>query len=127
MGKNPEVPQRVAILLKRQDGKCRFCDSSFKTGDLMEVDHKEPLSKGGKNTYDNLQLLHRHCHDKKTAQDVFGTIRAKREIKPTAETPKPKNGKTGVCMTKHQNIEEPCEVKVSSTVLKTSGFREGIA
>lgn len=29
-----------------------------------------------------------------------------------------------VCMTKHQIIEEPCEVKVSSTVLKTNGFRE---
>jgi len=27
-------------------------------------------------------------------------------------------------MTKHQIIEEPCEVKVSSTVLKTNGFRE---
>ena len=30
-------------------------------------------------------------------------------------------------MTKYQFIEEPCEVKVSSTVLKTSGSREGLA
>jgi len=93
MGKHPEVSKRVAILLKRQKGKCPHCESSFKTGDLMEVDHKEPLSKGGKNTYDNLQLLHRHCHDKKTAQDAVGTTRAKRGIKTTAKTPKPKNGK----------------------------------
>ncbi len=28
---------------------------------------------------------------------------------------------------KHQVIEEPCEVKVSRTVLKTSGLREGLA
>ncbi|MGB3510118.1 MAG: HNH endonuclease signature motif containing protein [Microcoleaceae cyanobacterium] len=28
-----------------------------------------PKSKGGKDTYSNLQLLHRHCHDSKTASD----------------------------------------------------------
>ncbi|WP_254921425.1 HNH endonuclease [Nodularia sp. NIES-3585] len=33
----------------------------------MEVDHIIPKSKGGKNDYKNLQLLHRHCHDVKTA------------------------------------------------------------
>ena len=32
-----------------------------------------------------------------------------------------------MCVTKHQFIEEPCEVKVSSTVLKTSGYREVLA
>lgn len=93
MGRHPEVPARVALLLKKQSGKCLYCDSSFKVGDLMEVDHIEPLSKGGKNTYNNLQLLHRHCHDKKTAQDAVGTTRAKRGIKTTAKTPKRKNGK----------------------------------
>ncbi|WP_292760768.1 HNH endonuclease signature motif containing protein [Nostoc sp. NOS(2021)] len=25
------------------------------------MDHKKPRSKGGKNTQDNLQLLHQHC------------------------------------------------------------------
>ena len=30
-------------------------------------------------------------------------------------------------MTKYRFIEEPCEVKVSSTVLKTSGYREVLA
>ncbi|CUR35647.1 hypothetical protein PL9214670273 [Planktothrix tepida PCC 9214] len=29
----------------------------------------KPTSLGGKDTYDNLQLLHKHCHDTKTAQD----------------------------------------------------------
>ncbi len=28
-----------------------------------------PLQLGGKDKYTNLQLLHRHCHDKKTAKD----------------------------------------------------------
>jgi hypothetical protein len=35
----------------------------------MEVDHITPKSKGGKNSLDNLQLLHRHCHDLKTIGD----------------------------------------------------------
>ena len=35
----------------------------------MEVDHKIPLSQGGKDEWVNLQLLHRHCHDEKTAAD----------------------------------------------------------
>ncbi|MFZ4444732.1 MAG: HNH endonuclease, partial [Planktothrix agardhii] len=29
----------------------------------------KPTSLGGKDTYDNLQLLHKHCHDIKTAHD----------------------------------------------------------
>nr|WP_242063491.1 HNH endonuclease signature motif containing protein [Nostoc sp. FACHB-892] len=35
----------------------------------MEIDHKIPRSKGGKHSYDNLQLLHGYCHDAKTAAD----------------------------------------------------------
>ena len=87
MGRHPEVPKRVATLLKRQKGNCTHCERTFKHGDLMEVDHKIPLSTGGKDTYDNLQLLHRHCHDKKTAQDAAGTKRARRK---TSTPPKPK-------------------------------------
>ncbi|MBF2017808.1 MAG: HNH endonuclease, partial [Rivularia sp. T60_A2020_040] len=69
MGVHPEVPARVATLLKQQKGKCAHCGNYFKDGDLIEVDHKIPKSKGGKESYDNWQLLHRHCHDKKTASD----------------------------------------------------------
>ena len=36
----------------------------------MEIDHKIPKSKGGKDKYENWQLLHRHCHDIKTATDI---------------------------------------------------------
>ena len=35
----------------------------------MEVDHIKPRSKGGDNKLKNKQLLHRHCHDSKTALD----------------------------------------------------------
>jgi RNA-directed DNA polymerase len=69
MGKHPEVSTKMATLLKKQKGKCNHCGLSFKDGDLLEIDHITPKSKGGKNKYENLQILHRHCHDVKTASD----------------------------------------------------------
>ncbi|MBD2409208.1 group II intron reverse transcriptase/maturase [Nostoc calcicola FACHB-3891] len=69
MGKNPEMPKRVATLLKKQKGKCTHCDLFFRENDVLEVDHKIPKSQGGKDSYDNYQLLHRHCHDTKTASN----------------------------------------------------------
>jgi RNA-directed DNA polymerase len=70
MGKHPEVNTRVARLLKQQKGKCSHCELNFKHGDKMEVDHITPKYKGGKDTWINLQLLHKHCHDQKTAIDA---------------------------------------------------------
>lgn len=68
-GENPLVPKRVAILLKKQKGKCSHCGLYFREDDLIEIDHIIPKSQGGKDVYDNLQALHRHCHDVKTATD----------------------------------------------------------
>ncbi len=71
----------------------------------MEVDHTIPRKLGGKDEYKNFQLLHKHCHDRKTAED----------------------GSVGGTHDKCQFSEEPSEVKVSRSVLETSGFREEIA
>ena len=98
MGKNPEMPTKVTKLLKVQKGKCAHCGLHFREGDVMEADHIIPKSKGGRNEYKNLQLLHRHCHDEKTRFD----------------------GSLGGTRDKSQVIEEPDEVKVSRPVLKTS-------
>jgi RNA-directed DNA polymerase len=38
MGKNPEMPKRVAILLKKQKGKCTYCDLFFAEEDVIEFD-----------------------------------------------------------------------------------------
>ena len=70
MGKNPDMPTRKAIMLKRQKGKCPWCCLHFREGDLLEIDHKIPRALGGKDEYKNLQLLHGHCHDEKTALDL---------------------------------------------------------
>jgi RNA-directed DNA polymerase len=62
---------RVTKLLKKQDHKCTWCKKTFSVLDSTnwEVDHIIPKSKGGKDSYDNLQLLHKHCHISKTAGD----------------------------------------------------------
>ncbi|NJM72064.1 MAG: group II intron reverse transcriptase/maturase [Scytonema sp. RU_4_4] len=106
MGKHPEMPKRVATLLKKQEGKCAHCKLYFRENNLLEVDHIIPLSKGGKDDYKNLQVLHKHCHDTKTAKDGLAG---------------------GMHLDKHQITEEPDEVKISRPVLKTSRFGDGAA
>ena len=69
MGKHPETDTRKATLLKKQKGQCNHCGLYFRDGDLLEVDHIIPKSQDGKDTYKNLQILHRHCHDIKTRTD----------------------------------------------------------
>lgn len=100
MGKHPDLPKREAELLKRQKGKCAYCGLYFKDEDVLEVDHIIPKVLGGRNERKNWQLLHQHCHDKKTAKDGSLTGRGTHN--------------------KGQIIEEPCEAKVSRTDLKTN-------
>ena len=94
MGKHPEIPARKAKLLKKQKGRCAICGLPFGDEDLVEIDHIKPKSQGGKDRFDNYQAIHRHCHDTKTALEAVGR---------KSDTP-----------------EEPCAVKVASTVLKTN-------
>ena len=77
MGRHPEMPYSKAIKLKKQKGKCDWCGLYFREGDVLEEDHIISTALGGRNVYDNLQLLHAHCHDEKTALDMI-EIRNKR-------------------------------------------------
>lgn len=77
-GTHPECPYRISRLLKVQKGKCKLCNLQFREDDLLEIDHIIPFCQGGKDEYNNLQLLHRHCHDKKTAKDA---VRYKMQLK----------------------------------------------
>ncbi|HJZ57132.1 MAG TPA: group II intron reverse transcriptase/maturase [Gemmataceae bacterium] len=65
LGRHPGVVPSVAKLLKRQGGKCAWCGLFFRHGDVWNVDHVVPKSHGGTDAMDNLQLLHRHCHQRK--------------------------------------------------------------
>ena len=72
-GEYPGTNSRVSKLIKRQKGICPHCGLYFSSMDIVEVDHIKPTSIGGKDTYDNLQLLHKHCHNTKTANDGSST------------------------------------------------------
>jgi RNA-directed DNA polymerase len=66
LGRHPALSAERATLLRKHRGTCPWCRRYFRDGDLLEVDHIDPH--GGIRRA-NLQLLHRHCHDRKTATD----------------------------------------------------------
>ena len=76
-GKHPELKNSVAKMLKKQKGKCNWCELNFQDGDLIETDHITPKALGGNNKKENLQLLHKHCHDEKTKDDLVAIKRHK--------------------------------------------------
>lgn len=62
-GKRESVPQEVMDKVWNRDGgKCAFCGSQ----ESIEFDHIIPFSKGGANTYRNLQILCKDCNVKKS-------------------------------------------------------------
>jgi RNA-directed DNA polymerase len=67
--KDPQLSTNTVKLLVKQSGKCSYCDRYFKDTDILEIDHINPKSKGGKEVYNNLRLLHRHCHDRITNEN----------------------------------------------------------
>ena len=71
MGRSVDLPSQKASLLKRQKGMCEWCGLHFREGDVLEEDHVIATTLGGKREYVNLQLLHGHCHDEKTALDLI--------------------------------------------------------
>jgi RNA-directed DNA polymerase len=66
---HPLTKTRNGTVLRKQHGICAWCGYYFRDEDLIEIDHVIPKWLGGKDTLDNLQALHRHCHDRKTAGD----------------------------------------------------------
>ncbi len=86
MGRHPELPTKQAHLLKRQRGKCAWCGLYFTNEDVLEVDHVIPKALSGGNVLDNLQLLHRHCHDQKTEVDGSTSVNKRRSTSDTGQT-----------------------------------------
>ena len=143
MGSHPEIGTTEAKLLKIQKGKCPLCKLHFIPGDKWEKDHKLARKLGGSSKYDNLQLLHIHCHDEKTKKDLQAIDEHKRlklrEVKwkrletwfnsldwewiddiPTLILRPGTHDKS-------LTTEEPDEVKVSRPVLKTSRVGDNLA
>jgi hypothetical protein len=58
-----EVEKREMIA--DQENKCPYCGSQLFYGDEIEIDHAIPISLGGKDVIENLQILHKICNRKK--------------------------------------------------------------
>ena len=70
MKKHPELKSSIAKMLNRQDGKCNWCELPFQEDDVLRDDHIIARKAGGNNSINNRQLLHKHCHDEKTREDL---------------------------------------------------------
>ena len=58
-----KVSNRLRFAIYKRDGnRCRYCGSTHN----LEIDHKIPISKGGKSTPDNLQTLCKRCNKEKS-------------------------------------------------------------
>lgn len=53
--------------LRDQDGICTLCSQKILPHQVKDGDHIVEWCNGGPTTYDNLQIVHRHCHQEKTA------------------------------------------------------------
>jgi RNA-directed DNA polymerase len=104
---HPLTLGRMAILLKRQDGRCAWCGSLFVDRATIEVDHVRPRVFNGKTDLVNLQLLHRHCHDQKSMLDGSATRRHEYGVH-----------------AKNRETEEPNAGKLARSALQTSRSRE---
>jgi RNA-directed DNA polymerase len=95
-GRHPDASPKLAQLLKRQHGCCRFCGLVFQHDDRIEVDHINGDHRNAR--YTNLQALHGHCHDAKTREHGDYLPPGLRD--------------------KHQHIEERREAKVTRADLE---------
>lgn len=64
----------IKLLFVKQNGRCAYCRDKLRAG-FTHVDHHKPLSRGGSNGPENLQLTCRRCNLKKGPQDPIDFAR----------------------------------------------------
>jgi RNA-directed DNA polymerase len=70
---------RRSTLLRRQDGKCAMCGGWFDPDEdipLIDEHHDRPRCCGGTDQLDNLQLVHRWCHQAHHARNGYRAAEA---------------------------------------------------
>lgn len=71
-------PQDLLKLFEAQEGKCAYCSVEL-TASIIQIDHKIPLTRGGKHNFNNLALSCRDCNYLKhtrTASEFFKFVAA---------------------------------------------------
>ncbi|WP_236038578.1 group II intron reverse transcriptase [Ktedonobacter robiniae] len=74
---HPLTKKTLGKLLRKQQGKCRWCELYFREEDHIEIDHITPRSEGGGEELSNKCALHRHCHDQRHAKHATERINDK--------------------------------------------------
>jgi hypothetical protein len=59
------------IMIKEQANSCPISEAPLFIGDDIEVDHTIPISLGGKDSIDNLQITHKDSNRKKGSKNSF--------------------------------------------------------
>jgi RNA-directed DNA polymerase len=65
---HPMTRGKLTKLLQKQQGKCRWCELTFREDDLIEIDHID-----GNHENDSLSnqiAIHRHCHDERHSKPI---------------------------------------------------------
>jgi 5-methylcytosine-specific restriction endonuclease McrA len=62
----PFTPKQKKEKLAEQGGLCALCGEKIMKHQVADGDHVIAWSEGGETTMENLQILHRHCHQEKT-------------------------------------------------------------
>jgi RNA-directed DNA polymerase len=67
-------------MMKSQNFRCAICNDSFSLGEPLEIDHITPKSRGGSDSYNNLQLVHKICHVGKTRNENVSSVTIPEEV-----------------------------------------------
>ena len=83
-------PDRIKqSMFRAQRGRCNYCGRTHRIR-YLEIDHKQPVSRGGSNATDNLQLLCTPCNMRKGIQnDEEFRSRYRRTMAPPGIIPNP--------------------------------------
>jgi RNA-directed DNA polymerase len=122
LGKHPQVPPWIARTLKRQDGKCAWCGLYLTTEDLYELDHRRPTSQGGRHVWTNWQIIHRHCHHSKTAQDQTDAAEVLTDKGQLIEEPDEPKGSRPVCAVRRSVVSLAQPGRTWRNVLGSNGL-----
>lgn len=73
------IPARVRLrVFERHGGICALSGRKIMPGDAWDLDHRIPLSLGGRHAEDNLQPVLKDAHREKTKADVSAKAKADR-------------------------------------------------
>lgn len=77
LSSNNKYGSLLKTLLKVKGPRCEKCKLYFTDSCIIEMDHIVPKNLGGSSNWDNLRLLHGHCHDEVHSKYFESKVRTK--------------------------------------------------